>query len=135
LWKNHNVEDGTEKLADGTDRKLMTGSAWKYDQVAEDVYGNIWYRLGTNQWVQGDYVNKTPIAQPNSWEITNVEGVGTVNYVPGYGVNLWTSPDQTTFTKKLAHATAWKYFKIAKKDGKVMYNLGGDQWVDGQYFK
>lgn len=135
LWLDHNTNAGAEKLADGSFRKLATGSAWKYSAVATDVNGNVWYKLGNRQWIQGEYASKTPIVNPNSWNITNKTGVGHIKYVPGYGVNLWTSPDQKAWTKKLNHGTAWKYFKIATKGGKTMYNLGGNQWVDGQYFK
>ena len=77
-----------------------------------------------------------PLQNPNSddWKITNVSGDGVVNYVPGYGINLWTSPDQKTWTKKLPHGSAWKFFKVAKKGNVTMYNLGGNQWVDSNFF-
>ncbi|BDR58990.1 hypothetical protein [Xylocopilactobacillus apicola] len=135
VWKSSNTKDGAEALADGSLRKLQHGTAWKYDQVATYADGSTWYRVGKNQWIQGEYASKTAVVAPSSWSITDIEGVGTINYVPGYGVNLWTSPDQTTWTRKLDHGTAWKYFKIARKDGVTMYNLGGNQWVDGTYFK
>ncbi|BDR58988.1 hypothetical protein [Xylocopilactobacillus apicola] len=135
LWKNNNTTDGAEQLADGTNRKLAHGSAWKYDQVATYADGKTWYRLGTNQWVQGEYASKTPVDNPNDWKITEQAGVGKVYFTPGYSVNVWTSPDAKTWTKKIPDGSSWKYFKVAHKPGKMMYNLGGDQWVDAAYFK
>ncbi|BDR57000.1 hypothetical protein [Xylocopilactobacillus apis] len=134
LWKNYNTTGGMELNSDGSIRKLMTGSAWKYRAVATYPDGSTWYRLGTNQWVQGQYASFVPMVNPNSWNITSSKGVGVIHYVPGYSVNLWTSPNQTNWTKKLRHGTSWKYFKVATKNGKSMYNLGGNQWVDGSYF-
>lgn len=136
LWKNPNVNDGAELNPDGSYRKLMTGTAWKFSAVATYPDGSIWYKLGTNQWISSEYASMYPIQNPNlnDWKITNVSGVGVVNYVPGYGINLWTSPDQKTWTKKLPHGSAWKYFKVAKKGNVTMYNLGGNQWVDANFF-
>ncbi|BDR57422.1 hypothetical protein KIMC2_19840 [Xylocopilactobacillus apis] len=79
-------------------------------------------------------VPSTP-STPDSWTITDKKGVGRVYYTPGYGINVWTNPDGSTFTKRINHGTSWKYFKIAKKANKTMYNLSGNQWVDGAYFR
>lgn len=136
LWKSPSVNNGAELNPDGSYRKLMTGTAWKYSAVATYPDGSKWYKLGTNQWVSENYVSFTELVNPNAndWQITNTSGVGVVNYVPGYGINVWTSPDQKAWTKKIRHNTAWKYFKVAKKGNTVMYNLGGNQWVDATFF-
>ncbi|BDR58992.1 hypothetical protein [Xylocopilactobacillus apicola] len=134
LWLNNNYNGGAERNPDGSLRKLQHGTAWKYNAVATYADGSQWYQLGTNQWIPSTYASLTAVASPNTWATVNREGVGTVSYVPGYGINVWSSPDQQTWTKKISHGTAWKYFKVATKNGKTMYNLGGDQWVDGLYF-
>ncbi len=136
LWKNPNVNDGAELNYDGSYRKLMTGTKWKFSAIATYPDGSQWYKLGTHQWISSEYASMYPLQNPNSddWKITNVSGYGVVNYVPGYGINLWTSPDQKTWTKKLPHGSAWKVFKVAKKGNVTMYNLGGNQWVDSNFF-
>lgn len=134
LWLNYNNDDGAERNADGSYRKLEHGSAWKFSAIATYADGTQWYRLGNHQWIQDKYASLTPIQPVETWQITNQNGVGRVNYVPGYGINVWTSPEQRIWTKKLNHGTAWKYFKIAQKGNVTMYNLGGNQWVDGSYF-
>lgn len=135
LWKNYDYNHGFETTSDGTARKMMAGTAWKFSSIATYPDGSKWYKLGTNQWIPGQFASFTEITQPSSdWKITNLVGLGTVNYVPGYGINVWTTPDMKTPIKKLPHGTSWKYFKIAKKGGRIMFNLGGNQWVDGNYF-
>ncbi|KRM72195.1 hypothetical protein FC34_GL001179 [Lacticaseibacillus brantae DSM 23927] len=61
--------------------------------------------------------------------------VVTVNYVPGYGIALWNSPqaDHTFLGRTLGHGTAWKVFDVKTVNGNTWYNLGGDQWIDGKY--
>ncbi|BDR56999.1 hypothetical protein [Xylocopilactobacillus apis] len=134
LWKNHTVTDGAERNADGSLRKLITGTGWKYSAIATYPDGTKWYRLGKDQWIPAQYTSLDPVVDPNSWTITLQQGIGIVNYVPGYSINVWTSPDQKSWTKRLRHGTGWKYFKVATKGGSTMYNLGGDQWVDALFF-
>lgn len=134
LWRNYDTNSGCEFNPDGSIRKLMTGSAWRYSAIATYSDGSTWYKLGTNQWVQGQYASMTPINNPSSWTITNQNGVGVVSYVPGYGINVWTSLDKNNWAKRIPHGSSWKYFKVATKDGKTMFNLGGDQWVEANYF-
>ncbi|KRL63365.1 C40 family peptidase [Lactobacillus psittaci] len=59
----------------------------------------------------------------------------TINYVPGYGVNVWSSYNNPTFTgKRLAHGTSWKVFASATDSkGALWYNLGGNQWIQAGY--
>ncbi|BDR58991.1 hypothetical protein [Xylocopilactobacillus apicola] len=133
LWKTPGVTGGAETLPDGSYRKLKHGTAWKYFQTATYPDGSKWYKLGNNQWVSALYVSLVGNTD-DSWNVQPVTGVGVINYVPGYGVNVWTTPDQKLYTKKLPDGTAWQFFKIATNNGKTMYNLGGNQWVDSQYF-
>ena len=134
LWLNYNEDDGAERNFDGSYRKLEHGSAWKYSAIASYANGTQWYRLGNHQWVQDKYISFSPVTSTPTWQVTNQRGIGKVSYIPGYGINVWTSPDQKAWTKKLPHGSAWKYFKVAKKGNVTMYNLGGDQWVDRNYF-
>ncbi|BDR56997.1 hypothetical protein [Xylocopilactobacillus apis] len=129
------INSAKELLPNGKPRTLMTGSAWKYSAVATASNGSLWYQIGKDQWIEAKYVSLTPVVKPSAWAITAKKGTGKVTYKAGYSINVWTSPDQKKFTKKIKHGTTWKYFKIAKKGSKTMYNLGGNQWIDGAYFK
>ncbi|KRM72236.1 C39 family peptidase [Lacticaseibacillus brantae] len=61
--------------------------------------------------------------------------VGQVNYVPGYGINLWQfdANNQRSSSRKLAHGTSWKVFGYQVINGTKYYNLGGNQWLDARY--
>lgn len=68
-------------------------------------------------------------------------GVGTINYVPKYGIQVWTwdgklvmMDNDKTKAKKLQHGTRWKIFgDIINQNGSRMYNLGGDQFIDANF--
>lgn len=65
--------------------------------------------------------------------------VGKINYVKGYGVNLWKLNDDNSMTwiapRRLQSGSKWKVFSYTDLTDKNirLYNLGGNQWVDGQY--
>lgn len=61
--------------------------------------------------------------------------VVTINYVPGYGVNVWNNFENGHFTgQRLAHGTSWKVITSATdSQGQVWYDLGNDQWVPAKY--
>ena len=65
--------------------------------------------------------------------------VGKINYKKGYGVNLWKLNDDNSLTwvapRRLQSGSKWKVFSYTDLTDKNMrlYNLGGNQWVDGQY--
>ncbi len=122
-----------EPQSNGSDRVLAHGTAWKIDQKATMKDGSVWYRVGTNQWIDAQYVSLTPINEANE---ENVSGVATINYVEGYSVNVYSSPASSSASwtgKQLKHGTKWLTYKRATVNGKTFYNLGGSQWVDSQY--
>lgn len=61
--------------------------------------------------------------------------VVTINYVPGYSINVWNSYQTPHFTgQRLAHGTAWKVIATATDaQGQVWYDLGRDQWIQAKY--
>ena len=70
----------------------------------------------------------------NDWTIADYHGVGYINYVPNYGINVWSEPAGAFAGQRLQHATAWKVFKRAvNAKGQTFYNVGKNQWIDGQY--
>ncbi|WDF82475.1 hypothetical protein PQ472_11360 [Lacticaseibacillus pabuli] len=119
----------TYKDSAKTSRYLPYGSSWKYRGVVKYTDGSTWFDLGGNQWVKyGDLIHGT---------LSKQSGTLKINYVPGYAIAVWNNYEYGQFTgKRLKHGTSWKYFKIVYADnGKVMYNVGGNQWIDGHYVK
>jgi|GEM_PF-1808514 len=129
VWDNYTAD------RKATSTKLAHGTAWKYFATATDANGNMWYNLGGNQWVDGKYISFTkPGNSGETNEITPISAVGTVNYVPGYGIAIWGKPAADVTSKKLAHGTSWKVFAKTTVNGTTWYNLGGNQWISGKYF-
>lgn len=60
-------------------------------------------------------------------------GVGRINYVPGYGIAVWRNDGSRIAGKYLAHGSAWQLYAKKTVNGVTWYNLGGDQWISGQY--
>jgi len=108
-----------------TDQVLKVGTGWQISATVMTDDGQTWYRVGTNQWIKADGV-----------VFDNVQafrGVGVINYVPGYGIAVWSDQNGTKFTgKHLETGSSWKLFaKAVGKNGHTFYNLGGNQWIDG----
>ncbi|MFC6322400.1 C40 family peptidase [Companilactobacillus baiquanensis] len=53
LWQGY----GTNKVATG--QKLYNGSEWRFDSKVIDSNGDAWYQIGTNQWIEGTYLQIT----------------------------------------------------------------------------
>ena len=102
------------------------GTDWIALKDKKDSKGRTWTQIGSNQWIPLDYLT------------TNINGevpVGKVNYVPGYGINLWKGfGNKKIFSgKRLPDGSNWKVYKKAIVGDTYWFNLGGDLWVDGEY--
>ena len=58
-----------------------------------------------------------------------------VNYIPGYGVNIWSSYKNGHFTGKRAmHGETYEVLETKKdQDGNTWYKLDDHQWIEGRY--
>lgn len=122
-----------EPNKEGSNYYLPHGSAWKIDQKATFKDGAVWYRVGKNQWVEGKYISFAPV---NSGPYQNVKGMITINYVPGYSVNVYSSPmvsSASWTSKQLKHGTKWEVFMKTTINGTTFYNVGGNQWINAEY--
>lgn len=130
--------------SDNSVKVLPTGSAWKvFGKTTID--GVAYYNLGGNQFVtasDGSFSTKpakpAKPAKPTLPKPTKFTAVGTVHYVRGYGIQVWTQSHKTVknnngTSKKLAHGTSWKIFSKVLIGGETYYNVGGNQWVDSAY--
>lgn len=110
-----------------TGRRLAKGTDWKGFGTLT-IGGATYYCLGGDQYVAASDVGAS----------VPLTAVGTVSYVPGYGIQVWTQDSGLVFNengsaKKLAHGTSWKVFAKMTLRGTTYYNLGGNQWLDGSY--
>ena len=150
----HTIPVYTSPSADTpTGKTLAGGTSWKmFTQVT--YRGYLWINLGGNQWINDEdaaaltlsYTGKkstgtstTATSKPATTTSTtsdkSVSGTIRINYVPGYGIAVWTAPNSgvTIPGKKLNDGTNWRVFKTETVNGSTWYNLGGNQWVDGHY--
>ena len=139
----YNKANGT-----ATGKTLSSGTEWKVFSK-QQVNGVWWYNVGGNQWINGKDLYVTGFSaitvatnnSNNNSSNTNsnsnaTSGIGRINYVPGYGINLWIGYGSNAkwSGRRLPHGTTWKFYNKVTANGKTWYNLGGNQWIDGSYF-
>ncbi|BDR57527.1 immunoglobulin-like domain-containing protein [Xylocopilactobacillus apis] len=110
-----------------TGQRLAHATAWKISQKAVNTKGDVFYRVGNAQWINGKYVSFSPIST-----MTPLRGEVQIVYKKGYGVNLWKSAGTTNgyyAGRKLMHGSKWK--TSGKQNG--FYKVGNDQWIQGDY--
>lgn len=88
--------------------------------------GMDFYRVGDNQFLPGKMVTLVK------------RGVAHVNYNKHYGIQIWTALHNPVLNKngsakKLKGQTNWNVYGAADIGGKLFYNLGGDQFISGDY--
>lgn len=112
-----------------TGQKLTEFTAWKVFATVVTADGQHWYQVGTNQWVKA--------ADVDLHTIEPFQDVVVIDYVPGYGVNVWkTALGNQATGQRLQTGSSWKVFaKSTDAYGNVFYNLGGDQWINKAYTK
>lgn len=75
----------------------------------------------------------TVLAKGSDSTITDFNGIGYINYVPGYGINVYDGPKGSFTGQRLQHGTDWKISHKSVVDGKTWYQVGTGQWIDGSY--
>lgn len=116
-------------------KQIKHGTSVSVTKRAVFQNGEEWYKLGDGNWVKKQYVK----AGQNPNEAVEARGVVTVNYVPGYGIAVYKEPGKSALVqvngkaKRLAHGTSWKSFKKQIVNNVTYYNVGGNQWVNGNF--
>ncbi|WP_334352029.1 glucosaminidase domain-containing protein [Companilactobacillus sp. HBUAS56257] len=108
---------------------LADSTNWKIDKKSTHSDGSTWYRVATNQWVSANDVEVK-----GSNYVTSVDGMAKINYIPGYGVNVYNSPAANNkFTgTRLADGTTWRVTSKQIVDGQTWYKVNAG-WVNGKY--
>lgn len=108
---------------------LLNNTDWKIDKRSTHADGSVWYRVASGQWV-----NANDVQVKGSNYIKTVEGSVKINYIPGYGVNVYNSPaSNNRFTgTRLADGTTWQVTSQQIVDGQTWYRVSSG-WVNGKY--
>ncbi|MCD2256622.1 glucosaminidase domain-containing protein [Agrilactobacillus fermenti] len=101
---------------------LGYGTQWKYGRVVKLFNSEVWYEVGKDQWVSGQFVSVNGQIQNNS-------GVVRVNNGAGAAIHMGAAG--TANGRVLAQGTDWRYFQTVSINGETWYNLGANQWVPG----
>ena len=108
-----------------TGKVLKKGSTWKVSQIV-DFNGEDYYCVGGDQFVEASQMKLKKMDTAH------------VNYNKHYGIQIWTAlhnvvknPNGTA--KKLKGQTNWNIYGAGIIGGKTYINLGGDQYIDGNY--
>lgn len=114
-----------------TGRYMANGSAWNAYGKATDESGQTWYNLGGNQWVSAQYV---ALNKAKDYAYQKVRGIGTAKVDKGK-IALWNRPSfNGSITRMISSGTRWQIYGEASGGGSsTWYDLGGSQWIDGQY--
>ncbi len=130
VWNNYN----NPELIAG--KKLAHGTAWRVLAQATDANGEVWYSLGSAQWIKAKSTVDASSSDSSTSKVSQPRvSVATVNYVPGYGIAVWNNYNNPELTGKiLPHGSSWRVFAEATdSNGELWYNLGGAQWIMAKY--
>lgn len=112
-----------------TNRALAANTDWKVDKKSTHADGSTWYRVSSDEWVSANDVQVT-----GSNYVTSVNGTVKINYIPGYGINVYNSPSENHKFNgtRLADGTTWKVTSKQIVDGTTWYQVENG-WIDGKY--
>jgi hypothetical protein len=110
---------------------MANGSAYNAYGKATDESGQTWYNLGGNQWVSAQYV---ALDKAKDYAYQKVRGIGTAKVDKGK-IALWNRPSfNGSIVRMISSGTRWQIYGEASGGGSsTWYDLGGNQWIDGQY--
>ncbi|ERL66293.1 peptidoglycan recognition protein family protein [Schleiferilactobacillus shenzhenensis] len=116
----------------------LAGQRYRITSKATTTSGNTMY-LAANAagaglfWIPANGVTLGGSTPDNNGGPTAFRGVGRINYVPHYGIAVWRNEGSRIAGKYLPHGSSWQLFGKKTVNGVTWYNVGGDQWISGQY--
>lgn len=115
-------------------RRVANNARLNASQVAKNKNGKQWFKIGDKEWISDDnaYLQWNTIDQTAK---SGQHGVLRVAYNGRGKVAIWSGYGQGRHVVKyLPKGSYWKYFDAAKdQNGNNWYNLGGKQWISGEY--
>ena len=121
-----------------TGQKLPPQSNWKvFGRTTHN--GQMWYKVGSNDWIEGKYLYVTgysqiPVVNPGGGSaagtITN-SGVPVAKVEVAGAIPVYKAPGANATGKTLNPQTKWKVFARMNYNGQAWYNVGTDNWIQG----
>jgi len=118
LWKSPVAPHGT------TGRKLANGSAWKISAAVRDG-DHYWYKLGTNQWMDGKYISLSPVASDRKVDQNINRNVVRISG----STTIYSQPNGTATGRHLNNGSYWKFSGRSVAGDHMWYAVGTNQWV------
>lgn len=109
--------------------RLKADTLRQFTKIASEN-GNLWYCLGDDLWINGDFVKYDKGAVAIAPHMKNGL-VMTVKTTPIYG----DANCEDSAGRQLRDNSQWHYFAVYKNADHSAYNLGGNQWIKAQDVK
>ncbi|WP_252897961.1 hypothetical protein [Amylolactobacillus amylophilus] len=99
----------------------------------------MWYKVGSNDWIEGKYLYVTgysqiPVVNPGGGSaagtITN-SGVPVAKVEVAGAIPVYKAPGANATGQTLNPQTKWKVFARMNYNGQAWYNVGTDNWIQG----
>ncbi|WP_054746277.1 peptidoglycan recognition protein family protein [Amylolactobacillus amylophilus] len=119
-----------------TNKTLPKNSRWKVFGRAT-VNGQTWYRVATNQWIEGKYsyvtgYSKILMNYLDAGKVTN-SGSPIARVEHGTEIPVYKAPGSSSTGQKLRPQSGWKVFGRATYKGQSWYKVGSNDWIEGKY--
>lgn len=115
-------------------------SLWRLFMIITLTDGSVWYNLGGNQWLSAEETRRRDhrLAQPalpqkRLWHPEPFARLGTVDYVPGAAVSIYTEPYGET-AGQLAHGETLDIRgRIVDDQHLTWYQIGPTAYINARY--
>ncbi|MCH5465274.1 MucBP domain-containing protein [Levilactobacillus tujiorum] len=140
LQRDHDVYDEPNGSAYGY--QFPADSLWRLFMIITLTNGDVWYNLGGNQWLRAadtlrrDHQLAHPaIAQKRLWQPEPFERLGTVDYVPGAAVTIYSEPYGEA-SGQLTHGEALDVRgRIIDDQHLTWYQIGPEAYINARYVR
>ncbi|MGX4645639.1 MULTISPECIES: C39 family peptidase [Holzapfeliella] len=109
---------------------LPNDGQWLVHNEAKDPQGHSYYLVGNNEYVMAKY---TDLLGENSAQ--EMDATVTISYIPGYNLRIWSEPNSTQATGIVQDQQDYHVYQRRVVHGQTWYELGANQWVNGDYAK
>lgn len=140
LQADHLVYDGPKGAAYGY--QFPADSLWRLFMIITLTDGSVWYNLGGNQWLSATETTRRDhqlahpaLAQKRAWHPEAFARIGSVDYVPGAAVSIYTEPYGET-AGQLDHGEPLDIRgRVVDDQQLVWYQIGPEAYINARYVR